>query len=755
MDALLLLKASLLLASALVAERLLRRAAANARHTLWSVGFAAILALPALTLALPTLEVPLPSIVSDVPRRPDLHPSTDARGALSRVEGQVGRGQTGMATGSETPDLKVGPTAAHAENRDGAGQPDWTRRDIPIAALLLVTWLAGTAAAAAALAVSLLRARRLAASAQELDDAMWHQGAAAIAARVGLRTTVRLLVSPDVVTPMAGGLLRAVIFLPGDAAGWSDERRDVVLMHEITHLARRDPMRHVLARLALACYWFHPLAWVAASRAAVAREQACDEAVLALGTRPSVYARVLLDLADALPSGGRQLAALPIVERSRLENRLMAILDHDLRPASTRRVFLPVAGAILLLLPVAAAQPLVVAQPPVTMPAAVAPAHPDAGLQVVPPPAPIRPAEPAPTTTAAALMARGVQIDRARDSACWSDVGRNSSFAGSVSMSETGGRTIINEQVGWRGADRVIQKTFADLTICMVAEDLGSRERDERPSQWIGRASRVVLEARRGSAVQRLELSRAIGGDRASWQVDGRDRSFDPAAQAWRDGMLAALDTTWEISTLRGEASSLRGEISSIYGQRSSLNGEISSLRGEVSSMRGEISSVRGQESSLHGEISSIRGHVSSLRGAISSEQGAISSLNASRYSADSADRARIANRIAGHDAEIARLEKEIVDYNADARIAAVEKQIAALDVEGKVAAIEKQIRDFDLEGKVKAIERQIAALDVDGKVAGIDKQIAGLDVDRRSRQLEGRLDGQLKDLAAAIRAIR
>src|SRR5439155_6786288 len=134
----------------------------------------------------------------------------------------------------------------------------------------------------------------------------------ALGVRLGLRRTARLFVHPAVGTPMAGGVWRPAIFLPLSARGWSVEQRDVVLAHELAHLAGRDPLRHIAARLAVAFYWFHPLVWMAARQATVAREQACDEAVLALGTRPSAYARVLLDLAASLRPAPAGLGALPM-----------------------------------------------------------------------------------------------------------------------------------------------------------------------------------------------------------------------------------------------------------------------------------------------------------------------------------------------------------------------------------------------------------------------------------------------------------
>ena len=51
MDAMLLVKASLLLSATLLAARLLRRAPAASRHRLWTLAFAAVLALPLLVVA--------------------------------------------------------------------------------------------------------------------------------------------------------------------------------------------------------------------------------------------------------------------------------------------------------------------------------------------------------------------------------------------------------------------------------------------------------------------------------------------------------------------------------------------------------------------------------------------------------------------------------------------------------------------------------------------------------------------------------
>jgi beta-lactamase regulating signal transducer with metallopeptidase domain len=745
MVALLLLKASALLAVSLLAAHLLRRAPAVSRHRFWTGAFTALLALPLLVLALPALPIPMWSCCAATPVAP---PRDADSAAFSRDEDAA----VSRANGPRT----IGDSSRVVIFAHTPGSPSILTGSVRPSArgVLLTAWALGTLAATGALLLALVRVRRLAGDAVLMDDEAWGRSARALGARLGLRRPPRLLVSAAVGTPMAGGVWRPAIFLPSSARLWSDERRDVVLAHEIAHLAAHDPLRHLAARVAVALYWFHPLAWAAARRSTAAREQACDEAVLALGTRRAAYARVLLELAESMPQAAARSAALPMVQRTHLETRLMAILNDDVRAARQWPLAVPAVFCVLCTLVVAAAQPSVQASPvAVGAPAALVTAGaPPVATPVATPPA--TPPGPLAVPGVTAWRSGAISLQSTGDSACASDWNLGGSFSGYTSTHDTAGRTIVSEQMGTNGVDRVIQKSFGDVQACMLAEGAAAdRTIGARPSQWIGRARRVVLETRRGRQIQRLEVRPGTAGQRIIWQVGGAERTFDTAAQQWRDRALAVLDTTWELSSLRGEVSSLRGEISSIRGQESSLRGEISSLHGEVSSMRGQQSSIRGDESSLQGQISSIRGHLSSLRGAISSEQGSISSLNAGGYRSDDATRMR--DLITRHEREIARLEQEIRDYDADAKVAAVERDIKSLDSDGKVDAIESRIRAFDLDGKTAAVERRITALDVEAKITAIERQIAALDADRRARQLEDRRDQELKRLESAISAIR
>src|SRR4051812_32768759 len=713
MTALLLVRVSLLLTIALAAGRLFRRASGRTRHAVWTAAFAAMLVLPALPYMLPALDVPVPE------RWRSASPASSSNSEIVRAT-PLPVNANPQTLRDESVVLPSAPTT----------RPVQTVRwfvNIQPRSLLIPVWAFGTWVALALLAVSLLRVRALDGSARPCADEEWERAAASIAARAGA-TVPRLRVSDRIDTPMAGGLTRPTIYLPASAARWPAERRDIVLAHELAHLARRDPLRHIAARAAVALYWFHPLAWVAAADASIAREQACDEAVLALGTRPSSYAQVLLDFAESQASPLRSLAALPIVERSLLEHRLMAILAHDSGGSRPR--------------------PLIAAFTIAMVALALGAARPSAA---------VRSSQLAVSGLRSAVSSSQLAVSGSQTTGTLScNIDPRGWLQKSYSISTAGGERVVNyDMIGTSGAGRVILKSFKDLQVCMVAQGAAGDDERLQPSEWTRRAQQTIIEARQGNRVQRLELTREGGGQGVSGTIDGKEQPFDSAAQDWRERMLAVLDTTWEISRLHGEVSTLRGEISSLRGQESSLQGEISTLRGQVSSLRGQISSVHGDESSLRGEISSIQGHVSSLQGLISSEQGSISSLEATRSFASDAERGRIATRVREHEAEIARVEKAIRDYNAEAKIAEVERRLRDLNGQNQVEAIESQIRSLSTDGKIAELEKRIRDLDVEGKRQGIEHHIDALNAGTRTRALEERRDQELKDLLAAIARIR
>ncbi len=78
-------------------------------------------------------------------------------------------------------------------------------------------------------------------------------------------------------TPFVLGLIRPKIYLP---MGLNVEERGYILLHEQTHIHRKDHIVKVLAFLTLSVHWFNPLVWIAFMLMSADMELSCDERVL-------------------------------------------------------------------------------------------------------------------------------------------------------------------------------------------------------------------------------------------------------------------------------------------------------------------------------------------------------------------------------------------------------------------------------------------------------------------------------------------
>jgi HEAT repeat protein/beta-lactamase regulating signal transducer with metallopeptidase domain len=225
---------------------------------------------------------------------------------------------------------------------------------------LIALWFLVTAALLMRLLIGAAVASWVARTAERVDDPSWKQLTRRLARRLGISTDVELVRNEHTGMPMAWGLFRPVVLLPSDSSGWSSERRRVVLLHELAHLKRHDCQTQILAQIACAVHWFNPLVWHAARRLRAERERACDDLVLASGTKGTDYAQHLLEIARSMRSVDHAAwAAVSMAKPSQMEGRLMAILDSDRDRRSLTRVT-SIAAVLLmaaLVLPLAALQP--------------------------------------------------------------------------------------------------------------------------------------------------------------------------------------------------------------------------------------------------------------------------------------------------------------------------------------------------------------------------------------------------------------
>ncbi|HSP93353.1 MAG TPA: M56 family metallopeptidase [Thermoanaerobaculia bacterium] len=311
------LKATLLFSFTAAVIGLLRRSGAAARHLAGTAGLIAALALPLLTLALPRWEV---RVLPDLFKSSRVTPVSSLAPDIERSDpASEARWETvGSAKETGSPVTPVNPPG----------------RSVPWPLIAFAAWAAGSLLVGARLAYGVLRVHRIRLEAAPIRDSEWTEETRRLSRELELDRSVELLESARVPVAMTSGLLRPLLLLCRQARHWEVERRRVVLLHELAHVRRGDWLWLLLAEAAFAFYWWHPLAWALERQVRRDCERACDDLVLAAGTKPSVYAGHLLGIFRSLSAAAHPVAPAVASERtSHFEGRLRAILD----PGQARR----------------------------------------------------------------------------------------------------------------------------------------------------------------------------------------------------------------------------------------------------------------------------------------------------------------------------------------------------------------------------------------------------------------------------------
>jgi beta-lactamase regulating signal transducer with metallopeptidase domain len=139
-------------------------------------------------------------------------------------------------------------------------------------------------------------------------------------------------------TPLVFGLFKPRIYIP---AVLSLEETDYILLHEQTHIRRRDHIVKMFAYFVLCLHWFNPLVWLAFLLMGADMEMSCDERVLKeLGEDiKDDYSMSLVRIA----AGGRILNGCPVAfGEGGIKERVKRVLNFKKPPK------LVVASAALL-----------------------------------------------------------------------------------------------------------------------------------------------------------------------------------------------------------------------------------------------------------------------------------------------------------------------------------------------------------------------------------------------------------------------
>lgn len=142
-----------------------------------------------------------------------------------------------------------------------------------------------------------------------------------------------------VTAPFTLGILRPRVYLPDDLQGTA---RRAVLLHEQTHIRRRDPLTKPLFYAVACLHWFNPLVWLAFCTFERDMEAACDEAAVRGRPLPerNAYCESLLHFAVQ----GRSIPGSLAFGQGSVKERIVHLLHYRRLGAGALAVCAAVVG---------------------------------------------------------------------------------------------------------------------------------------------------------------------------------------------------------------------------------------------------------------------------------------------------------------------------------------------------------------------------------------------------------------------------
>jgi beta-lactamase regulating signal transducer with metallopeptidase domain len=171
-------------------------------------------------------------------------------------------------------------------------------------AVIFLLWLIGFILLTFRIVFGLIKIRKVVKGSKEIKDSQILNYVQFHTNKINLEQNLKVYSSCMISSPVAFGFTKPAIILPDGFDQWDEERLNVVLLHEICHIKRRDNFICVAASFISAFYWFNPLVWFAVKRLRIYQEMACDERVLRDGIRPYIYASHLLAITKAYRNDG-------------------------------------------------------------------------------------------------------------------------------------------------------------------------------------------------------------------------------------------------------------------------------------------------------------------------------------------------------------------------------------------------------------------------------------------------------------------
>ncbi len=490
----------LLLSLAWLVVIALRRQSAALRAGVWTAALAGLLVLPLASLAAPSWPVPV--WAAETPASPVVEQAAAAESAARPSAAAFSVARTSHVSFNKE-------RVAALTTVEPAQSPR-----IAWGAVALIAMAIGTLILGARVVLSRHRLARVVRDASPAGDD-WSMLTDEIGGSMGLKHTVPVRMTDAMNVPAVAGIRTPVLMLPIEAREWAPDVRRAVVLHELAHVVRRDPLSQLMSQLTCAIYWCVPLVWVGARRAAALRERACDDIVLAAGVRPTSYAENLIALARAaMPVSP---AAVAMAQPSRMRERVEAILNPALRRGRVTRLAIVTTSTMVAV--VTAAVGVI---RPTTIEAAARPMG-----------VPSMMALPSPTfdelrSPRASRGAKGPAAELQQSDRLCGGVGLNKS---SSSIQENNGDRRWTVKLSGDGC-----------TVDLRAEGQFEFTPDFTDIARISSNGFFRVDVTDRGVRRQVEIESRGGTLSRTWRVDGRERPYDAEAKAWFAAFLIELD---------------------------------------------------------------------------------------------------------------------------------------------------------------------------------------------------------------------
>lgn len=127
-----------------------------------------------------------------------------------------------------------------------------------------------------------------------------------------------IFISEKIKIPFVAGFFNANIYLPKNF----DNTQEYIILHEQTHIRRRDNILKIFAYAVLVLHWFNPLVWIAFRLFVADMEMSCDESVIRKANTDirKEYSQSLLNLSIQKQTVGTPIAFSEGNPKERIKN---------------------------------------------------------------------------------------------------------------------------------------------------------------------------------------------------------------------------------------------------------------------------------------------------------------------------------------------------------------------------------------------------------------------------------------------------